>query len=99
MIELHLKVAGCSISSIFAFSARPSAQLDLRAHNVGLDTNQGGRRHVGSSPGTFAKGMGTKACQGRLAEQRLLLNCSAVLPESTNLLQSPRAHQERADNV
>ena len=35
----HLKVAGSSISSIFAFSARPSAQLDLRAHNVGLDTN------------------------------------------------------------
>ena len=36
---LAVKVAGSSISSIFAFSARPSAQLDLRAHNVGLDTN------------------------------------------------------------
>ena len=93
------KVARGRFSPIFAFSAHPSAELDLRVHNVGLDASQGDGCRVGSSPGTFAEGIGTKACLGRLAQQRLLLNCSAVLPESTNFRNLPTAHQTCAEDV
>ena len=64
-------------------------------HNAGLYMNYGGRCHVGSSHGTSAKGIGTNACLGRLAEQRLLLNCSAVLAESSNFGELPRAREKR----
>ena len=34
-----VKVAKGRFSPIFAFSAHPSAELDLRVHNVGLDAS------------------------------------------------------------
>ena len=83
------------VFAIFAFSAHSSAELDLRVHDVGLVASLG--VVLGHRP--FAEGIGTKACLGRLAEQRLLLNCSAVLPECAGFLNLPTAHQTCTEDV
>ena len=59
------------------------------------DPNYGDTCHVGSSHSTSAKVIGTNACLGRLVEQRLLLNCSAVLAESSNFGELPRGREKR----